>query len=189
MKYFIASILVVVLFVRDMLATAERDHANCDEARYSWILLSVVGFALIGALCVSGCAVMPIPLSPENEQSNSNTAEGAWLVLASVDTYQTMHIRAGTSCDHADTIAAALYGSPHPSPGRVLGTNVALMLGHTMVTSWLDDEVARHEMDDEAHPELPATVGPWYASRIAWHAVSVLVTGTSVIRNKQLGCG
>lgn len=149
--------------------------------------LAVLGCVLLilaATFSVSGCAVLPVPLSPENEQYNSNTAEGTWLVLDAVDTYQTMHIRKGTSCDHeADPFAAMLYGSKYPSPGRVLGTNLVLALGHTMVTSWLDDEVAKHEMLNDD------SVGPWYVGRIVWHVTSIIATGSSVINNKHLGCG
>lgn len=135
-------------------------------------------------LMLSACAVLPVPLSPQNEQANSNTAEGAWLVLDAVDTYQTMHIRKGTSCDHeADPFAAALYGSKYPKPGRVLATNLVLAVGHTMVTSWLDDEVAKHEMLNDD------SVGPWYVGRIVWHVTSIVATGASVLSNKHQGCG
>lgn len=145
----------------------------------------VCGLVILAAIfCMSGCAVLPVPLSPANEQYNSNTAEGAWLVLDAVDTYQTMHIRKGTSCDHeADPFAAALYGSKYPKPGRVLATNLVLALGHTMVTSWLDDEVAKHEMLNDD------SVGPWYVGRIVWHVTSIIATGSSVLNNKRLGCG
>lgn len=143
---------------------------------------------LLGALALSGCAVLPIPLSPENEQYNSNTAEGTWLVLDAIDTMQTVQIAKHPECYHeADGIAAMLYGGQHPNVGRVIGTNLVLAIGHTMVTSWLDDEVASHEMTDTAHPELPGTVGPWYVGRIVWHAVSILGTGIAVGGNYNNG--
>lgn len=140
-----------------------------------WFLLAaVVAF-------LSGCAALPMPLQPVNEQYNSNYAEGGFLVLATVDTLQTMHIRQGTSCDHeADPVAAALYGSRYPKPGRVLLTNLALITVHTMVTSWLDDKVAEHAHDDSA--------GPWYVGRIAWHGVSLFVEGAAVVSNHSRGC-
>jgi hypothetical protein len=121
-----------------------------------------------------------MPLQPETE-NNSNMAEGAFLVLASVDTVQTMHIRKGTSCDHeADPIAAALYGSKYPKPGRVLLTNLALMTVHTMVASWLDDKVEQHKADDSA--------GLWYVGRIGFHAVSIVAEGSAVASNASRGC-
>lgn len=136
---------------------------------------------LLIVICVSGCAALPMPFQPANQQYNSNMAEGGFLVLETVDTLQTMHIRKGTSCDHeADPIAAKLYGSKYPAPGRVLVTNLALMTVHTMVTSWLDDEVASHATGD--------TAGPWYVGRVVWHGVSLLAAGTSVISNKARGC-
>lgn len=140
---------------------------------------------LILLICVacSGCAMLPMPLQPANEQYNSNYAEGGFIVLAAVDTAQTMHIRKGTSCDHeADPIAAALYGSKYPKPGRVLLTNIALITVHTMVTSWLDDEVAKHDQANDG------SVGPWYVGRVVWHGASLLAEGSAVISNKTRGC-
>ena len=156
---------------------------NPETLQHVAVLFAVCAL-LLATASISGCAVMPIPFNPQNEQQNSNTAEGAWLVLEATDTYQTMHIRKGTGCDHeADPLAAAIYGSKYPKPGRVLATNLVLALGHTMVTSWLDDEVARHEMLNDD------SVGPWYVGRVVWHAASILLTGASVVNNKHLGCG
>jgi hypothetical protein len=138
---------------------------------------------LLIAVLASGCAALPMPLQPANQQYNSNMAEGGFLVLASVDTLQTMHIRRGESCDHeADPIAAAIYGSKYPKPGRVLLTNLALMTVHTMVTSWLDDKVAAHDTANDG------SVGPWYVGRVVWHGVSLLAAGASVTNNRQRGC-
>lgn len=145
----------------------------------------IVGLFLtiILAVACSGCAALPMPLQPVNEQYNSNMVEGAFLVLESVDTAQTMHIRQGTGCDHeADPIAAWVYGSPHPKSGRVLLTNIGLMTVHTMVTSWLDDQVAAHDIANDS------SVGPWYIGRVIWHAASLLGAGASVINNKARGC-
>lgn len=150
------------------------------EWRDGW---SLVRWFILGAfmLAVVGCAALPMPLQPVNEQYNSNYAEGGFIVLASVDTVQTMHIRKGTSCDHeADPIAAALYGSRNPPPGRVLLTNLALITVHTMVTSWLDDKVAEHAHDDNA--------GPWYIGRVVWHGASLLAEGSAVLSNRARGC-
>jgi hypothetical protein len=141
---------------------------------YIAILLILLGL-------FSGCAALPMPLQPVNQQYNSNMAEGAFIVLAATDTLQTMHIRKGTSCDHeADPVAAALYGSKYPKPGRVLLTNLVLITVHTMITSWLDDKVAEHAHDEGA--------GPWYVSRVVWHGASILVEGAAVINNRSRGC-
>ncbi len=135
---------------------------------------------LLIAVACSGCAALPMPLQPQ-AQENSNYAEGGFIVLAAVDTVQTMHIRRGTSCDHeANPIAAALYGSRYPKPGRVLLTNLALITVHTMVTSWLDDKVAQHAHDDSA--------GPWYVGRVVWHGVSLFAEGAAVASNAARGC-
>ena len=144
---------------------------------YKYVVLVAI------VLCVVGCAALPMPLQPANEQYNSNMAEGGFIVLAAVDTAQTMHIRRGSSCDHeADPIAAALYGSKYPKPGRVLVTNLALITVHTMVTSWLDDKVAQH---DSLHD---GSVGPWYVGRVVWHGVSLFAEGAAVVNNRSRGC-
>lgn len=141
------------------------------------------GFAAviaIAAFMLGGCAALPMPLQP-NTDNNSNYAEGAVIVLAAVDTAQTMHIRKGTSCDHeANPIMAKLYGSKYPAPGRVLATNLALLTVHTMVASWLDDKVDQHKADDSA--------GLWYVGRITFHAVSILGEGAAVANNASRGC-
>jgi hypothetical protein len=132
---------------------------------------------------LAGCAALPMPMQPANMQYNSNMAEGGFIVLAAVDTAQSMHIRKGTSCDHeADPIAAALYGSKYPKPGRVLIMNLALITVHTMVTSWLDDEVAKHDKAADG------SVGPWYVGRVVWHGVSLFAEGAAVINNRSRGC-
>lgn len=134
-------------------------------------------------LILVGCAALPMPLQPQAEQYNSNYAEGGFLVLATADTLQTMHIRRSESCDHeADPLAAALYGSRYPRPGRVLVTNLALMTVHTMVTSWLDDKVAQHDQANDG------SVGPWYVGRVVWHGASLFIEGAAVANNAAHRC-
>lgn len=136
--------------------------------------------AMLLVASLTGCAALPMPLQPETE-NNSNLAEGTFLVLASLDTAQTMHIRPGTSCDHeADPLAVWVYGSKYPKPGRVLLTNLALMTVHTMVASWLDDEVETHKTAD--------TAGLWYAGRLVFHGVSIFAEGAAVANNAAHGC-
>lgn len=143
---------------------------------------ALILLATAALLFLCGCSALPMPLQPET-QNNSNYAEGAFIVLAAVDTAQTMHIRKGTSCDHeADPIAVALYGSRYPKPGRVLLTNLALITVHTTVTSWLDDKVVEHAQANDD------SVGPWYVGRVVWHGASLLVESSAVINNRARGC-
>lgn len=163
---------LLIALVAVILWAAKPDHVNPR------LIVGLFLTVLLAVAC-TGCAALPMPFQPVNEQANSNMAEGGFLVLETVDTLQTMHIRQGTSCDHeADPIAAAVYGSPHPKSGRVLLTNVALMTVHTMVTSWLDDKVGAG--GDQ--------VGAWYVGRVVWHAASLLGAGTAVVNNKAHGC-
>ncbi len=139
---------------------------------------------LLAIFTLPGCAALLIPFQPKDYQYNSNMAEGTWLVLDAVDTAQTMHIRASNpTCTYeADPIAAHLYGGREPTPSRVLATNLILAIAHTMVSSWLDDEVAKHDAADDG------SVGPWFIGRLAWHTVSLVATGASVINNHNHGC-
>lgn len=149
-----------------------------------WFFLS--GWFLV--VFLSGCAALPLPFQPQQIQYNSNTAEGAWLVLDSMDTAQTMHIRASNpTCSYeADPLARAVYHTREPSPSRVLLTNLTLATVHTMVTSWLDDKVAAEDMQREKDDVYG--VGPWLATRFVWHAVSLAATGASVLNNYNHGC-
>lgn len=143
--------------------------------------LLIVAVMLLCA-CLGGCAVMPIPLNPQSEQQNSNYAEGAFLALDTIDTLQTINIAKHPKCwREADPFAAKMYGTDHPSVGEVVGVNLALMLVHTMVASWLDDEVAKHDMANDG------SVGPWYVGRIVFHVVSIGASGAAVLNNKHLG--
>lgn len=156
--------------------------ANLVWPKIFWRVSFMIAIAFL-CTAIYGCAALPMPLQPQAEQYNSNVAEGGFLVLAAIDTAQTTHIRKGTSCDHeADPMAAVLYGSRYPSKGRVIGTNLALMTVHTMVTSWLDDKVAAHDQLNDG------SVGPWYVGRVVWHGVSLLAEGTAVINNHSRGC-
>ena len=146
------------------------------RSRGTFLLLAVLLLFVL-----TGCAALPMPLQPKDTTYNSNAAEVTYLAIEAVDTAQTMHLRPGTSCDHeADPFAAFLYGGRNPAPGRVLVTNLALLTGHAMVTSWLDDKVAEHATDGEG--------GPWYVGRAAWHIVSIGAASAAVANNAARGC-
>jgi len=144
--------------------------------------------AILAMLALGGCAALPMPLQPKNTLGfDSSTAEGAFIVLAGVDTAQTMHLKSGTDCGYeADPLAAALYGSRHPSPGKVLGINLLMITAHTMVASWLDDKVAEESAKNDANE--PNSLGPWYVGRVAFHAVSLIAEGAAVANNVKHGC-
>lgn len=148
------------------------------------IFRTALALAIVGlAISMAGCAALPMPFQPVNEQDNSNTAEGTWLVLDGVDTAYTMHLKKGTSCDHeGDPAAAFVYGSQNPPPARVFAINLGLALGHTMVTSWLDDKVAEADAKDDG------SVGVWYVGRIAWHTASIAYSFIGARKGYQQGC-
>lgn len=152
--------------------------------RFSWALAATLALC---AFVLPGCAALPIPLQPKNSDYNSNMAEGTFIVLASVDTLQTTHIRPGTSCAYeADPLARMLYRSRTPPPGRVIGVNLLMITAHTMVASWLDDRVAAE--DARYNAEDRYGVGPWYATRFVFHAVSLIAESSAVFNNYNHGC-
>jgi len=154
--------------------------------RDTWKALLALAVALVVVFC-AGCAALPMPLQPKNEQYNSDMAEGAFIVLAGIDTAQTMHIRSGTKCGYeADPIAAGLYGTREPKPGKVLLVNLAMITVHTMVASWLDDKVAAEDTKMTAGQDN--NLGPWYVTRVGFHAVSLLLEGAAVANNFSKGC-
>ena len=184
MKWILAGILVVLLFVRDMLANGNGHDTDRDEIRYSWNGLSIIALVLIACLA-SGCAALPMSMQPSDQ--TSAYAEGTFLALDTIDTLQTVTIAKHPKCwREADPVAAKLYGSDHPSAGKVIGINVLLMVAHTMVASWLDDEVDKHVALDNATPGLDS-VGPWYVGRVVFHAVSIVGSGAAVMSNKAKG--
>src|SRR5271170_3007539 len=81
--------------------------------RVAFTLVCVLGYFFL-----PGCAMLPIPFQPANDQYNSNMAEGAWLVIDGVDTAQTMHLKeirnptTRVTCNHeGDPFAVKVYGS------------------------------------------------------------------------------
>lgn len=134
---------------------------------------------------LTGCAALPMPFQP-NSQENSNYAEGAFLVLATVDTLQTVQIAKHPKCYYeADPLARALYGTRHPSVGKVIGINLVMITVHTMVASWLDDKVAAENARYDAEDKYG--VGPWYGARFVFHAVSLGLEGSAVLNNYNHG--
>lgn len=137
------------------------------------------------AVLLVGCAALPQFMQPTD--ATSQEAEGTWLVLDTIDTLQTVQIAKNPSCFHeADGIADRLYGGSHPSVGRVLAINIPLMLAHTAVASWLDDEVNAHLAADAATPGLDS-VGPWYVGRLVFHTVSIGASSYAVLNNFSHG--
>lgn len=153
-----------------------------------WYAHAALAGAVLGALglvALGGCAALPMPFQPAT-QENSNAAEGTFLVLATVDTLQTVQIAKHPACYYErDPLARALYGTRHPSVGKVIGVNLVMITAHTVVASWLDDKVAaetaRYEADDTYG------VGPWYGARFLFHAVSLLAEASSDLGNYNRG--
>lgn len=148
---------------------------------------ALVGMLIACLLCLlfGGCAMLPMPFQPAT-QDNSNAAEGTFLVLATVDTLQTIQIAKHPKCFYErDPLARALYGSSHPSVGKVIGINLLMITAHTMLASWLDDKAAAENTryNDEDHYGL----GPWELTRFAFHAVSLGAEASATIGNWQRG--
>lgn len=128
-------------------------------------------------MMLAGCEALPLT------NPYSKAAETTWLAEDLVDTLQTVQIAKHPNCYYeADGIAASLYGSDHPSVGKVVGFNFLLAIAHVGVSAWLDYEVDKHLQMDMATPGLDS-VGPWYVGRIAFHTVSLGGTGYAVLNN------
>lgn len=154
---------------------------RCDCHSGSTMRLLAVGVC-VAALCLTACSDFPRPLAPLHDDYNSDTAELSWLALDAIDTSQTIQIARHPKCyREADPMAARMYGSDHPNVGTVVALNLALAFGHSVVTSWLDDKVATHEMANDG------SVGPWYVGRIIWHVVGIVGTGAAVAGNFGIG--
>lgn len=141
--------------------------------------------AILGAaaLALSGCAALPMPLQPQDEQFSTVNTERAWTAIDAVDTVQTAHMKRGTSCDHeGDPVAAHIYGGVNPPPGRVYAVNIVLALVHASVSNWLDREVAKHADADDG------SVGPWYVGRVVWYAASFAYSVDGVVKGREQSC-
>jgi len=163
--------------IKELWRDYERKRMTIVRPRFVFALI----IALVLLFLCSGCAaIAPVGMFPR-EQS-TRVAEGSWLVLHSIDTAQTVQIARNPTCHReADPLAARIYGSEHPNESRVLLTNVLLAAVHSSVSRWLDDRVDAARLRDDD------SVGPWYVGRIAWHTVSLLGTGASVINNYGRG--
>lgn len=131
-----------------------------------------------GALGLTGCASLSViqpTLAPT--EPGSIAAETVWDALDAVDTVQTARFKQRGLYER-DPLAATLYGTAHPSPSEVYAVNGVLMLGHSLVSSWLDRECAKHSDD--------ASTGLWFVGRIAWHAISIGASIASVANNARL---
>lgn len=149
-------------------------------AAFAGAILCVIALLVLG-----GCAALPMPFQPKSDE-NSNYAEGGFLVLATVDTLQTIQIAKHPACYYeADPIARALYGTRHPSVGKVIGINLLMITAHTMVASWLDDKVAAENAEYDAEDKYG--VGPWYGLRVVFHAVSLGLESSAVLNNYNRG--
>lgn len=146
--------------------------------RFRFILALVLALVL---LALTGCATVP-PSGVFPREQGSRAAESTWLALHAVDTLQTVQIAKHPECfRESNPIAAGVYGTDHPSAGRVAVTNVALAFVHSVVSRWLDDNVAESEATHDGN------VGGWYVGRIVWHGLSIGGTGGAVAGNFSLG--
>jgi hypothetical protein len=152
------------------------------KARIFSPLVLAFPLALALLLAVTGCET--IPTAPAGfTNPTTRRAEYAWLALDVVDTMQTVTIARSPDCLYeADPLARMLYGSAHPSVGRVLGVNAAMAGAHYQLGAWLDRNTERALSDEDN-----SNAGLWYVGRAAFYGLSFLGSGTAVIGNVQLG--
>lgn len=160
-----------------MMHHIRRYTTGCLPRSASIVLRGLFVLAMVLFLIsTAGCSSM-LPTDPA-----SRRAETAWQLLHTMDTMQTIQIAKNPSCfREANGIAAALYGSDHPSSGRVAAVNIAGSLLHMRVSRWFDDHA------DEANANETDTRGLWNVGRITWHTVGILWSGSAVAGNYSLG--
>lgn len=114
--------------------------------------------------------------------SGARNADLAWQGIHLLDTAQTVTIARSAPCLYErNPLAAAVYGSKHPSVARVVTTNAAMGALHWAAGSWIDRRTER-AMQREA-----GSVGAWYVARGAYYVMSILGSGAAVAGNVQLG--
>ncbi len=144
---------------------------------YKLALMALLGLAL------TGCEALSL-VAPYENKTVRNT-EYTWLAMHALDTAQTVTIARSPSClREANPIAADIYGSEHPSPSRVIATNVALGYLHYRVGGWIDNRTEAALID----PDNDSAAG-WYLFRAAWHGFALLGTGYAVLHNAQARVG
>jgi hypothetical protein len=135
------------------------------------------GLLLLCALVtLTGCQ------SLQFDNSSTRNAEVAWQAMHVVDTLQTVTIARSPECLYEkNPLAAMLYGSKHPSVGRVLTINSSMALLHWRTGAWLDRGAERALANDSDN------IGLWYVARGGYYVLSFLGTGSAVVGNFQLG--
>lgn len=166
-----------IAIVACIFGAATREYARL---RFQLALMAAIILALL-----TGCAALPMPFQPHT-QEDSNYAEGTFLALATIDTMQTVQIAKHPKCYYeSDPLARALYGTKHPSVGKVIGINVLMITAHTMVASWLDDKVAAESARYDAEDKYGA--GPWMMARFVFHVVSIGGEASATLNNWNRG--
>jgi hypothetical protein len=139
--------------------------------------------ALLAAalLLLPGCAALE-PILPVYENRTTAKAETVWLGMHAVDTMQTVTIARNPECYHeANGLAAAIYGSEHPSTGRVVATNLVMAYAHAKLGAYLDRKAEAEAAEDNG-------IG-WYVARGGFYVASFLGTGLAVTNNSMRGIG
>jgi hypothetical protein len=134
------------------------------------LLAIILALAFLLGVGLSGCA------TGATGEAESTRAEGGFLVLDLVQTAQDVQIAHNPCCYREPAPFGAIDGGTHPKSLAVIGVGLGLGLAHTLVTSWLDDEVAEHGSN-----------GPWLTTRIVWHAVSLFGETYIVAKNYSDG--
>lgn len=139
---------------------------------------SVVVCVAASLLC--GCA------SFENS-TNRNIQIGLTGLMA-VDTAQTVQIAKNPDCLYeANPIAAKLFGSEHPSPERVIGTNIIVIAAHWMLGGFLDRKAnAPINLDVDALEDIKSR-NRWKAAQRTYQIATFVGHGGAVANNFNHG--
>jgi hypothetical protein len=131
---------------------------------------------LCAALALAACG----PMRFANDATRN--VELSWLALHAVDTAQTVTIAKSPGCFYERSpLAQMVYGTKHPSVGRVVTTNTVMAAAHWGMGAMLDRHTEAALADDSGN------AGLWYAARVSYYAMSFMGTGSAVVGNVRLG--
>lgn len=157
--------------------------------RHEWTLAGCAYALVIGvALGSCGCATT----APDDRTALSFASKGArnaqlgLSALMLVDTAQTVTIARNPDClSEGNQIAAAIFGTEHPSPSRVLITNAVYIAAHWALGAFLDRKAETIDFDDLENDH--ARRQRWKLARNVYQVATGFGHGFAVTNNHSIG--
>jgi hypothetical protein len=156
--------------------------------RSPW-LLCAAAYGCITPLLFAGCTTTPDRQSAfDFATPAARNTQLALTGLIALDTAQTVTIARSAECLYeANPIAAAVFGSEHPSTQRVLVTNAVYLTGHWLLGAYLDRK-ARQPVDLSITAQQDVSrKSRWRVMQRVYQALSFIGHGAAVINNQARG--